>query len=132
MRIGKAEFWWGVLLGSAATAATTALVVRPAAVSAAPAASSAYTSKVVLENARVRVKDVTIPPRAPQTGMHTHDLAHVGVILTAGALVFTEPGKPDEKVSFDAGGVGFRDAGVTHRVTNPGEAPMRVIEVELK
>ena len=27
--------------------------------------------------------------------MHTHDLPHVGVILTAGELVFTEAGKSE-------------------------------------
>ena len=97
-----------------------------------PAGSAKYTSKIVLENSRVRVKDVTIPPRAPDTGMHTHELPHVGVILTQGTLVFTEPGKPAETVKFDVGSAGYRDANVTHRVTNPGQAPMRVIEVELK
>jgi oxalate decarboxylase/phosphoglucose isomerase-like protein (cupin superfamily) len=56
----------------------------------------------------------------------------VGVILTAGTLVFTEPGKAPETVNFDVGSVGFREANVTHQVANPGPNPMRVIEVELK
>jgi mannose-6-phosphate isomerase-like protein (cupin superfamily) len=46
--------------------------------------------------------------------------------------VFTEPGKPAETVAFDIGSVGYRDANVTHQVTNPGTTPMRVIEVEIK
>jgi quercetin dioxygenase-like cupin family protein len=91
-----------------------------------------YTSKVVLDNERVRVKDVTFPPGVLDTGMHTHDLAHVGVILTKGALRFTDPAGILENVQFEAGSVGFREAGVTHQVANPGSAPMRVIEVELK
>jgi mannose-6-phosphate isomerase-like protein (cupin superfamily) len=66
------------------------------------------------------------------TGMHTHQFAHVGVILTEGSLVFTEAGKPAETVKFDVGSVGFREANVTHQVANPGQTPMRVIEVELK
>jgi mannose-6-phosphate isomerase-like protein (cupin superfamily) len=90
------------------------------------------TSKVVFENDRVRVKDVTFAPGAVDAGMHTHDLPHVGVILTQGALVFTEPGKASETVRFSAGSVGYRDANVTHQVANPGKEPMRVIEVELK
>jgi oxalate decarboxylase/phosphoglucose isomerase-like protein (cupin superfamily) len=64
--------------------------------------------------------------------MHTHDLAHVGVILTKGELVFTEPGGKPERVAFEAGSAGFRGANATHMVANPGSAPMRVIEVELK
>jgi quercetin dioxygenase-like cupin family protein len=90
------------------------------------------TSKVVFENARVRVKDVTFPGGGGDSKMHTHQLAHVGVILTPGTLVFTEPGKTAETVKFDQGSVGFREANVTHSATNPGQQPMRVIEVELK
>ena len=91
-----------------------------------------YTSKIVLENDRVRVRDVTFPPGVLDTGMHTHDLAHVGVILTAGTLLFTEPDGTSERVEFEAGSVGFRGANATHQVANPGTDPMRVIEVELK
>ena len=64
--------------------------------------------------------------------MHTHDLAHVGVILTEGRLVFTEKDGSKETASFTSGSVGFRGANATHMVANPGSAPMRVIEVELK
>jgi hypothetical protein len=94
--------------------------------------SAKYTSKVVLENDRVRVKDVTFPAGALDTGTHTHDYAHVGVILTKGALVFADPGKPAETVQFEAGSVGFREAKATHEVGNPGTRAMRVIEVEIK
>ena len=91
-----------------------------------------YSSRIVLENERVRVKDVTFPPGVLDTGMHTHDLAHVGVILTKGSLIFTEPGGKSETVAFESGSVGFRGANATHQVANPGSTPMRVIEVELK
>jgi quercetin dioxygenase-like cupin family protein len=121
MQQGRTGFVLGTLFGAAvATAALTAQ------------STVGYTSKVVLENDRVRVKDVTFPPGVLDTGMHTHDLPHVGVILTEGALVFTERGKPSESVKFDVGSVGFREANVTHQVANPGKTPMRVIEVELK
>ena len=97
-----------------------------------PTTAAKSSSKVVLENDRVRVKEVMFAPGGGDAGMHTHELPHVGVILTAGALSFTEPGKASETVKFDAGSVGFREANVTHQVVNPGKAPMRVIEVELK
>lgn len=99
---------------------------------AAAQTSAKYSSRIVLENDHVRVRDVTFPPGVLDTGMHTHELAHVGVILTKGSLVFTEPGGKTETVAFDAGSVGFRGANATHQVANPGAAPMRVIEVELK
>lgn len=126
MHSRRTTFLWGMLAG----ASVMALALTGTATGSVVAAASTSTVKVVLENARVRVRDVTFAPgTAP---MHTHELAHVGVILTPGTLVFTEPGKPADTVKFDAGSVGFRDAGVTHQVTNPGPGAMRVIEVELK
>ena len=99
---------------------------------AAPKGAIKYSTQVVFENERVRVKDVTFPPGVPDTGMHTHDLAHVGVILTEGKLVFTEGDGKKETASFSSGSVGFRAPNATHMVANPGTRPMRVIEVELK
>jgi len=87
---------------------------------------------IALENERVRVRDVTFPPGVLDTGMHTHTYAHVGVILTEGALLFTDPAGKTERVEFKSGSVGFREANATHQVANPGTTPMRVIEVELK
>jgi quercetin dioxygenase-like cupin family protein len=126
MHSGRTTFLWGMLAG----ASVMALALTRTATGSVVAAASTSTAKVVLENARVRVRDVTFAPGTAPT--HTHELAHVGVILTPGTLVFTEPGKPADTVKFDAGSVGFREAGVTHQVTNPGPGPMRVIEVELK
>src|SRR5688572_28219980 len=129
----RGSFVFGMLAGAGLMALGNAASVGSARVWAAqPAGGAKSSSKVVLENARVRVKDVTFAPGEKNPGMHTHDLAHVGVILTAGSLTFSEPGKPAETVKFDAGSVGFREANVTHQVTNPGSSTMRVIEVELR
>ena len=129
MSARRREFVWGMAAGAALTALLSAAGTR---LSAVAVAADGPTSKVVLENDRVRVKDATFPPGAAAARMHTHALAHVGVILTAGTLVFTEPGKPPQSVAFEAGSVGFREANVTHEVSNPGPGTMRVIEVELK
>jgi quercetin dioxygenase-like cupin family protein len=118
---GRSGFCAGIVVG--AMLAGVAMAQSPA---------PKYASKVVFENDRVRVKDVTFPAGVRDTGMHTHALPHVGVILTPGALTFTEPGKPTDTVKFEAGSVGYREANVTHQVANPGGSPMRVIEVELK
>ena len=138
MRGRRAEFLAGIVVGAALTAAVSGGGLRAAggghgqAATTVEKSSKGYTSKVVLENARVRVKDVTFAPGSLDTPMHTHTLAHVGVILTPGSLVFTEPGKAAETVAFQTGSVGYREANITHQGTNPGTAPMRVIEVEIK
>lgn len=90
------------------------------------------TSKVVLENARVRVKEAVFYPGDKSPGMHTHELAHVGVIIEGGTLVFKSPDGKSETLNLTAGGVGYRDANVTHEPINTGTKPVKVIEVELK
>jgi quercetin dioxygenase-like cupin family protein len=128
-----AGFTAGLALGL--VAATAALVSGPLAASAvevSPQArgASASTAKVVLENARVRVRDVTFPPGV--TGMHTHELPHVGIVIQGGTLVFRYPDGKSETMKLEVGGVGFREANVTHEPVNSGSSPVRVIEVELK
>jgi quercetin dioxygenase-like cupin family protein len=107
-------------------------MVTASGVSATRQAGVKYPSKVVLENDQVRVKDVTFPPGVLDTGMHTHDLPHVGIILSKGTLRFTEPDGTSEDVEFELGSVGYREADARHQVSNPGKEPMRVIEVEIK
>jgi mannose-6-phosphate isomerase-like protein (cupin superfamily) len=128
-----AAFTAGLAIGL--VAATAALVSSPltaSAVDVSPQArgSSASTAKVVLDNARVRVRDVTFPPGV--TGMHTHELPHVGIVIQGGTLVFKYPDGKSETMNLEVGGVGFREAHVTHEPVNPGSSPVRVIEVELK
>ena len=88
-------------------------------------------AKVLLENERVRVREVRLDPGV-QPGPHTHPYAHVGVILDPGTLRFTNPDGQSEEVTFKSGSVGWRDAKVTHEVVNVSKAPMRIIEVEIK
>ena len=128
-----AGFTAGLAIGL--VAATAALVGSPLtarAVDVSPQArgTSASTAKVVLDNARVRVRDVTFPPGV--TGMHTHELPHVGIVIQGGTLVFKYPDGKSETMNLEVGGVGFREAHVTHEPVNPGSSPVRVIEVEVK
>ena len=83
--------------------------------------------RIVLENARVRVREVTFPPKQT-AAMHTHALAHVGVVIQGGTLSFRYPDGRTETEMLSAGGVGYRDANVTHEPTNPGSSPVRVRE----
>ena len=128
-----AGFAAGALAGAAVTAAL--LITGSAAASGRDAGMQSpqkadASVKVVLENDRVRVRDVTFPPGV--TGMHTHKLPHVGVVIDGGTLVFRYPDGKTETAKLEKGGAGFRDANVTHEPTNPGKTPVRVIEVELK
>lgn len=87
--------------------------------------------RILLENARVRVREVTFPPKQT-AAMHTHALPHVGVVIQGGTLSFRYPDGRTETEMLSAGGAGYRDANVTHEPTNVGSTPVRVVEVELK
>ena len=124
------------MVGLRATAAPNSEASTAASTHAAPIAPAPQDAmakpavKVLLENDKVRVREVVFAPGSGDT--HTHPWAHVGVILTKGQLAFADAGKPEEVVDFEAGSVGFREAKVTHLARNPGKTPMKVIEVEVK
>jgi mannose-6-phosphate isomerase-like protein (cupin superfamily) len=123
----------GLAIGLAvATAAfmSSPLTASAAGISPQARGTSASTVKIVLDNDRVRVRDVTFPPGV--TGMHTHELPHVGIVIQGGTLVFRYPDGKSETMNLEVGGVGFREAHVTHEPVNPGSSPVRVIEVEVK
>src|SRR5687767_9058266 len=94
------------IVGLRATAAPADAVAQAPAPAPAPANMPKPAVKVLLENDQVRVREVVFAPGAGDT--HTHEWAHVGVILTKGQLAFADAGKPEETVSFEAGAAGFR------------------------
>jgi mannose-6-phosphate isomerase-like protein (cupin superfamily) len=122
---GIGVFFAGMVIGIGATAG--------AAVWAGGAsAAEKNTSKVILENDRVRVKDALFAPGDKKPGMHTHEYAHVGVVIEGGTLKFNYPDGKTETLELKPGGAGYREANVTHEAVNLGSKPVRVIEVEIK
>jgi mannose-6-phosphate isomerase-like protein (cupin superfamily) len=119
-------FTAGVLAGALVTAGLAALWPK----SDVQVATHSST-KVVLENDRVRVKEAIFAP-GDADPMHTHELPHVGIVIDGGKLVFNYADGTTENLDLPRGGVGYRDANVTHQAVNPGREPVRVIEVEIK
>jgi mannose-6-phosphate isomerase-like protein (cupin superfamily) len=128
MKMPKAlSFAGGIITGVLLTASLTAVWVGLAA-----QGGPKSTSKVVLENDRVRVKEAIFAPGDTGAKMHTHEYPHVGVIIDGGTLRFNYPDGKTETMELPRGGVGYREANVTHQAINPGKEPVRVIEVEIK
>jgi mannose-6-phosphate isomerase-like protein (cupin superfamily) len=119
-------FAFGMLLGVAITLAA----VKRGEVGGAAAEKSH--SKVVLENDLVRVKEAVFAPGDKNPGLHTHEYAHVGVVIDGGTLKFNYADGKTETLDLKRGGAGFRGANVTHEAVNLGRRPVRVIEVEIK
>jgi mannose-6-phosphate isomerase-like protein (cupin superfamily) len=124
-RMLLAVFSAGIIIGVAGTiAAMNWLSVALAA--------EKNSSKVVLENDKVRVKEAIFAPGDKKPEMHTHEYPHVGVIIDGGTLQFNYPDGKTETLELKRGGVGYREAKVTHEAVNIGKSTVRVIEVEIK
>lgn len=121
-----AVFIAGLSLGVAATLAAAKWV------EVGGAAAEKSHSRVVLENDLVRVKEAVFAPGDKRPGMHTHEYAHVGVVIDGGTLRFNYSDGQTETMELKRGGAGFRAANVTHEAVNLGSQPVRVIEVEIK
>lgn len=129
MRMPKgSSFIFGMITGALLCAA---ILMAGRAVTSAQAGQKS-SSKIVLENDRVRVKEAIFAPGDLNSEMHTHDLPHVGVVIDGGTLKFNYPDGKTETMDLPRGGVGYREANVTHQPINPGREPVRVIEVEIK
>lgn len=124
----RSSFIFGMITGALLCAA---ILVAGRAVTGSQAGQKS-SSKIVLENDRVRVKEAIFAPGDANAGMHTHDLPHVGVVIDGGTLKFNYPDGKTETMDLPRGGVGYREANVTHQPINPGREPVRVIEVEIK
>jgi mannose-6-phosphate isomerase-like protein (cupin superfamily) len=124
-RMLLAVFSAGIVMGVAGTIAAMSWL-------SAASAAEKNSSKVVLENDKVRVKEAVFAPGDKKPGMHTHEYPHVGVIIDGGTLQFNYPDGKTETLELKRGGVGYREANVTHEAVNIGKSTMRVIEVEIK
>lgn len=120
-----AVFGLGIVIGVAGTIAAMSWL-------SAASAAEKNSSKVVLENDRVRVKEAIIVPGDNHPGMHTHEYPHVGVTIDGGTLRFNYPDGKTETAELKRGGVGYREANVTHEAVNIGKSTVRVMEVEIK
>ncbi len=121
-----AIFCAGIVVGTTGGVVTMLWIGRGA------SAAENSSSKVILENNKVRVKEAIFAPGDKKPGMHTHEYPHVGVAIDGGTLKFNYPDGKTETLELKPGGAGYRDANVTHEAVNLGSKPVRVIEVEIK
>lgn len=102
--------------------ATTALAQDPLEV-----APDMY--KLLLENDRVRVMEVSFKP-GEKIDTHSHP-DHVAYIASGGTLSITEQGKEPQDIVATDGQVLWLDA-QTHSAVNVGQTDIKIVVVELK
>ncbi len=87
--------------------------------------------RVVLENDRVRALRRILAP-GESTDMHVHASRAVGVPVIAGRLEISDPEGAMKVIEAKAGAVQWLEPGTTHQLKNVGEAPIEIVDVELK
>jgi len=106
-------------------------LLTPSGVSTDRTDAAAPDPRVVLENDRVRaLRRILAPGEA--TVMHTHASRGVGVPVTAARLEITTPEGAARTVELEVGAVQWIEPGTTHRLKNVGDAPIEIVDIELK
>ena len=89
-------------------------------------------SKPAVENQRVRVYRWTLAP-GQSSGLHSHELPYVIVAVKGGELLMMGPnGEGSRNEQVKPGDFHFVNFKVTHSLTNAGEGPMELVEIEVK
>ena len=111
-------------------ACLVAVAAGPLSVSAQDLAKTAGEhAKVVLDNDKVRVIELQMPPGS-STGMHSHG-DNVVVFLSSGKATQTLADGTTKELSEKPGDVRWSDP-VTHDTKNTGKTPIRTLVIELK
>jgi quercetin dioxygenase-like cupin family protein len=97
----------------------------------APTAAPRPAVKLLIENDRVRVREIVLPPGG-STGQHTHQVPELAYVFTEGTVKVSTPRAKPVIEQWPAGVARWRDAGVTHELTNAGDQPMRVLVIDVK
>ena len=86
---------------------------------------------IVLENDRVRVTRLVLEP-GQSTGMHSHNLIGLSVIVTNSKVAFDVPGQPQQISEFQPGTFNWHAEKRTHSVKNIGTSRFEAVEIEWK
>jgi quercetin dioxygenase-like cupin family protein len=87
--------------------------------------------RVVLENDRVRALRRILAP-GESTPMHTHEARGAGVPVTSGRLEISTPEGAARSVELKVGGVQWIEPGTTHGLKDVGDAPVEIVDIELR
>ena len=84
-----------------------------------------------IDNGRAIVTRWSLPPGA-STGLHRHEHDYVVVPVTDGTLEFVSPDGRKGSAELTAGVAYFREEGIEHDVSNPGDSTVVFVETEFK
>jgi len=86
---------------------------------------------LVFENDRVRAYRLIIEP-GQSTGLHSHALSFLNVVVSPGKLVLEQPGKRDETMDLQPGTFAWHEGPLRHSLKNAGATRFEAIDIEWK
>src|SRR5437870_1097294 len=86
---------------------------------------------VVLENDRVRIDRQTLEP-GESTGLHTHTLMSLGIVVAPARVEYSEPGGNTETADLEVGQFNWHSGTRTHSLKNVGKTRFEAVEIEWK
>ncbi|HMG34793.1 MAG TPA: hypothetical protein VKM94_12725 [Blastocatellia bacterium] len=86
---------------------------------------------LVLDNDKVRVSRLVLEP-GQSTGMHTHSLSEVAVVVSGGTIENQESGQQPQRMELATGESRWHGEKRTHSIKNIGRSRVEVVAIELK
>ena len=84
-----------------------------------------------IDNERVRVYRVILEP-GQSTGIHTHKLSRLSVIVSKGKVAIESPKQKIRTVDFNPGNYRWQDGETTHAIKNIGTSRFEMVDIEWK
>jgi quercetin dioxygenase-like cupin family protein len=88
-------------------------------------------NKLEIDNERVRVYRLILEP-GQSTGIHTHKLSRLSVIVSKGKVAIESPNQKPEVVIFNPGEFRWQAGETTHTIKNIGATRFEMIDIEWK
>ncbi|QSX78899.1 cupin domain-containing protein [Agrilutibacter solisilvae] len=116
--------------GLLAAGLLASLILAPLASAQDMAVTAGSNAKVVLDNDKVRVIELNMPPGAT-TGVHSHEGDSMVVFLSGGSATQTQADGSTKTLDRKPGDVMWSGP-ATHETKNTGKKPTRTLVIELK
>src|SRR5215475_3198669 len=86
---------------------------------------------MVLDNDKVRVERLVLAP-GQSTGMHSHSLSELSVVVAGGNIELQQPGQKTERMELAPGGFRWHEGKRSHDLKNVGRTRVEVVAIEWK
>jgi mannose-6-phosphate isomerase-like protein (cupin superfamily) len=89
-------------------------------------------NRTLMENEKIRVREVKVYPEDKNPGIHKHESPYIAVIIKGGRINVKNINGKKEIKNFKEGEAIYVPKAVEHEVVNIGSNPIQIIEIDIK